>query len=203
MKKWKKIGIVGGSYNPIHSAHLIIAENFKEQLNLDLVLLIPSNISPNKAALQNQYIDSIHRLNMVKLACRSNKYFRVDDIEIQRSGISYTIDTIKYLRGKYLNAELYLLVGEDQAEKFNQWMKWEEILKLTQLCIACRDLDSNNKVLVNEIFEAVNYKPIWIKSPLIDISSTNIRNRLKKGETIRYQVPNSVFNYIDKNCLYK
>lgn len=207
MRKPKKIGIVGGSYNPIHNAHLIIAEHFREQMDLDLVLLIPSNISPNKVAQINKYIDSTHRLNMVVLACRNNKYFRVDDVEIQRNGISYTIDTLKYLKSKYLNAELFLLIGEDQAINFNKWNRWQEILKYSQLCIAGRnqnlELSETTQETINNIFDEINYKPIWITSPLMDISSSNIRNRISKGQSIKYQVPNSVLSYIEKNNLYK
>ena len=128
-------------------------------------------------------------------------------MEIQRNGISYTIDTLKYLKSKYLNAELFLLIGEDQAINFNKWNRWQEILKYSQLCIAGRnqnlELSETTQETINNIFDEIKYKPIWITSPLMDISSSNIRNRISKGQSIKYQVPNSVLSYIEKNNLYK
>lgn len=205
MKKQKKIGVVGGSFNPIHNAHLVIAEQFREQLQLDLVLFIPSNISPNKIDTQHEYIDAMHRLNMLNLACRNNKQFIVDEVEILRSGISFTIDTLRYLRDKYINADLFLLIGEDQAKVFNHWNKWQDIIKLSQLCIAGRELNenTNTRMQIERMFNNTQYNPIWIHSPLLEISSSSIRKSINEGKSIRYQIPTSVFNYIKKNELYK
>ena len=102
---------------------------------------------------------------------------------------------------------LFLLIGEDQARNLYKWNRWQEILKYSLLCIAGRnqnlELSETTQETINNIFDEIKYKPIWITSPLMDISSSNIRNSISKGQSIKYQVPNSVLSYIEKNNLYK
>ncbi len=204
MRKIKRIGIIGGSYNPIHNGHLIIAERFREQLDLDLILFIPANISPFKVNNTSDNIEAQHRLNMVRLACRSNKNFKVEEYELKYNRVSYTINTIKHLKNKYLNSELYLLIGEDQAIQFNKWNKWQEIIQLCKVCVAGRDLKGEMKSQIDSIFACENnYKVIWVDSPLIEISSSDIRLRTKARKSITYLLPSSVRNYIEKNELYR
>lgn len=198
----KKIGIIGGSFNPIHNGHLIIAEWFRDFLKLDKVIFIPAYHSPFKVD-NTQTIDSVHRVNMVQLAISSNKSFLLDDYEIAKKTISYSYDTLKYLKNKYINSELYLLIGEDQAMRFNQWYNWREILRITRLCIARREFDPEQLRLIKDFYEAVNYAPIFIDSPKIEISSTEIRRRISIGKSIKYLVNDNVFNYIIDNDLYK
>ncbi len=204
MKRRKKIGIIGGSFNPVHNGHLIIAEWFKQELELDLVIFIPAYFSPFKVNENIQdSVDSLDRYNMLKLATEDNRSFIVDDFEIIKKTISYSIDTIKYIKSKYLNSEFYLLIGEDQAIRFNQWNKWREIISFCQLCIARREFDTKQINQINNFFDAVDYTPVWISSPKIEISSTEIRYRVKSNKSIRYLTSDKVVNYISANELYK
>jgi nicotinate-nucleotide adenylyltransferase len=202
--KRKKIGIIGGSFNPVHNGHLVIAEWFKQEIGLDLVIFIPAYVSPFKVdeRLSNSVTD-IDRYNMLKLAIEDNKSFICDDFEINRKVISYSIETVKHLKRKYINSDLFLLIGEDQAVRFNQWFKWLEILGICRLCIACREFDSQQIQLINQLFSAVNYSPQWISSPKIEISSTDIRQRVKSQKSIKYLTADKVVNYIYSNELYK
>ena len=204
MKKRKKVGIIGGSFNPIHYGHLIIAEWFKQELGLDLVIFIPAFVSPFKVEDEiASSANSIDRYSMLKLAIEDNSNFICDDYEVNRKIVSYSIDTIKYLKNKYLNSDLFLLIGEDQAIRFNQWNKWREIISICQLCIAGREFNGKQIGLINELFDVVNYSATWISSPKIEISSTDIRNRVKSNKSIRYLTTNKVIQYIQSNELYK
>ena len=201
MKIRKKIGIIGGSFNPIHQGHLIIAEWFRQELMLDLIIFIPTFISPFKLE-DSEVIDPMDRLAMLKLAIESNSKFIYDDFEINKKAVSYTIDTLKYLKSKYLNSDLFYLIGEDQAQKFNKWNKWEDILSIVQLCIARRDFNDEQIKSINEVFKSIKYTPVWISSPKIEISSTEIRNRVKKGKSIKYLTDDKVVDYIISNNVY-
>ncbi len=201
-KKDKKIGIIGGSFNPIHTGHLIIADWFKDALNLDKVIFIPAYISPFKTD-ESRVIDPAHRLNMVQLAISTNKSFICEDYEVNKKTVSYSYDTLTYLKNKYINSEMHLLIGEDQAFRFNQWFNWREILRFVRLCIAGREFDAEQFRLIKDFFDAVNYSPIYIDSPKIEISSTEIRKRRTNNKSIKYLVTDNVYNYIIDNDLYK
>jgi nicotinate-nucleotide adenylyltransferase len=117
-----RIGILGGTFNPPHLGHLILAEEVREKLNLDKIFFIPTNIPPHKST---ESVSSWHRFNMVKLAIKSNPYFEVLDLEIKRGGVSFTIDTIKELKSKFPRDEFYLIVGSDLASTFSTWKDFD------------------------------------------------------------------------------
>lgn len=205
MEEIKKIGLIGGSFNPIHIAHLIIADRFVEQLQLDRAFFIPAYRSPFKLEEDPHEIATAkQRLEMLQLAIADHPRFRIDPYEIEKGGISYTADTVQYFRKRYPSAELFLLVGSDQAAAFTRWFRWEEILQTVQLCIARRPF-----VVPADIERALTYtltvdhkQPIWVDAPLLGISSTMIRQRVQKGQSIRYLVPKAVEQYILDNRLY-
>lgn len=198
-----KIGIFGGTFNPVHNAHLTIAERFVDQCNLDFCLFVPAFISPFKTD-----DDSINlatpeqRIEMLQLAIADNPKFDIDDFEIQQNGISYSEYTIDYLIKKYSNPELFLLIGTDQAQDFQLWKNWQQILEKTQLCIAHRPNYKSNKELKDKL-TINNKKPFWIEAPLMEISASDIRMRISEGKEVEKLISNGVINYIKDNGLYK
>lgn len=207
-----RIGIMGGSFNPIHIAHLIIAERFVEEMQLKKCYFIPSFVSPFKSnELADYSISAEHRLKMVKLAVANNNKFEVDSFEISRTGISYTIDTVKYYCNRFPNATLFLFIGEDQLSEFPKWRNWQEILKLCNLCVARRP---DNKTIDNSEKEEDSKKisekliinsrePMWVDVPQLELSATDIRRRVFLDMSIKYLVPFEVEKYISKFKLYK
>ncbi len=203
MIKRKRIGIAGGSYNPIHLGHLIIIERFREQLSLDLVKIIPANISPSKINNSDIYISDNDRKSIIELAIIDNPFVEMDTFEIDSDGVSYTIDTLEFLKNKYKETDFFLLIGEDQAINFDKWKRWEEIAQITQICVAPRNTKSFDKNKIDDIFSEIEKHPIILNSPLIEISSTEIRNRIKKDMDFRYLVPKEVEKYIIEHHLFK
>lgn len=201
----KKIGISGGTFNPIHIGHLIIAEHFAEEMQLDKCFFVPAWLSPYKIKDDEaQVIDPDHRAEMVKLAIQNNKKFDIDLFEISKKGLSYTYNTVIHFEEKYPGAEIYLLIGTDQAIDFRGWKNWEKIISKVRLSIASRpDFISNDqKDEISELLSVGDISPIWLQSPLLEISSTNIRDRARNGMSVKYLVPFSVEKYILDNQLY-
>ncbi len=200
------IGIIGGSYNPPHIAHLIIADRFAEQMQLDYVYFVPAYRSPFKIA--DDAADSStaqQRLDMLNLATESNRRFGVDTFEVEREEVSYTVDTVSYFHNKFGDkARLHLLVGGDQAAAFTKWRDWQEILRRVQLCIARRPYtispDVERAIAFHLSIESRS--PVWIEAPILAVSSTEIRERVAAGQSISYLVPESVEQYIYHNGLY-
>jgi len=186
----KKIGILGGTFNPVHIGHLVIAEGVLRGLGLDKVFFIPTNISPHK---ENGMVSPEHRLQMIKLALAGNESFEVLDIEIKRGGVSYTIDTVQELKKRYPDDELYLIVGSDLANSFSSWKDSGELQKMAKVVVAKRD---NHPLKEKDSF-------IIVKIVQVDISSSALRDMLKKGRSIKGLVKDGVVSYIEKHNLYK
>jgi nicotinate-nucleotide adenylyltransferase len=202
-----KIGIIGGSYNPPHIAHLIIADRFAEQMDLDYVYFVPAYRSPFKIADDSADASTTQqRLDMLNLATESNRRFGVDTFEIEREGVSYTIDTVKFFQEKFgEKAYLYLLVGGDQAAAFTKWKDWQEIIQRVQLCIARRPytISSDVERAIAFHLSTESRSPVWIEAPILAVSSTEVRERVATGKSIHYLVPESVEQYIYHNGLYR
>ncbi|WP_414713603.1 nicotinate-nucleotide adenylyltransferase [Schnuerera sp.] len=199
----KKVGIMGGTFDPIHNGHLILAEYSRMILNLDKIFFIPTGKPPHKDGMN--ITSDIHRYNMTLLAINSNPYYYLSSIEIEREGITYTIDTIKYLKSRYKDTDFYFILGSDSLYQIHKWKDHKELLSLCNFIVAKRE-DLDYKTLEYKVKELNNnYESnIYIlESPLIDISSSEIRNRINKQLSIKYMVPNSVEIYIEKNKLYK
>lgn len=190
----KAIGFFGGSFDPIHLGHLITTRSVYEQRNLEKVIFVPNNISPLKTDLTPT--SAYHRMNMLKLAIESFPYFEYFDYELNKSGVSYTYDTLLELKKSYPRIEL--IIGYDNLLVFDKWHLPEKILELATLIVMKRstDVDATTK---NKFFESA----IIINTTTIEISSTEIRKRVKDGLSIEYLVPKSVKEYISKNGLYK
>jgi len=189
-----KIGMFGGTFDPIHYGHLFIAEWIRESLDLEKIIFIPAAFPPHK--LNIKITDKIHRWNMLKLAVEDNPLFDVSDIEIKNNKISYTVDTLK----KFATSgdEIYFIIGEDNLKELHTWKDTDKILSLSKIVIANREKDSEqNKNHIN------NSKIIYANSPDISISSTHVRERTARGKSIKYFVHPAVKEYILKEGLYK
>ena len=198
-----KIGIFGGTFDPVHIGHLIIAERFCEIMCLDKCLFVPTYLSPFKTE-QNPIIPIEIRLKLLELAIRTNPLFEIEDYEIKSQQISYTIDTINFLQAKYPADELYLLIGADQAKDFHLWKDFKEIMSILHLCVAKRGIDYELNVYPFELYLNNNSKQIYkLNTPIIEISSTEIRERIKEGKTVEYLLSANVYNFIKDNNIYK
>jgi len=187
-----KIGILGGTFNPIHIGHLILAEEAREKLGFEKIVFVPTNIAPHKDSLG--IVSAQDRYQMVKLAIRSNKYFSVSDAEINREGRSYTIDTLKELKSAYLNDELYFIIGSDLLKYLDDWKDLKEIIKMVSFIAATRP-----GYPLEKIPSYISTVPIRA----VDISGFEIRKAIKENKSFRYLVPEAVFDYISKKGLYK
>ena len=192
-----KIGIFGGTFDPLHTGHLIVAEAVREAFSLDKIIFIPARLQPFKTRFTPQLPE--HRLEMVRLGIAGNPYFETSDIEIQRDEVSYTINTIVELR-KILpknKVDLFFLLGSDNARNFHRWKEPEKLVKLCEF-IAFGRPDSQFDIKANDLTSDFHF----FNAPLIEISATNIRDRIRKGKSVRYMVPAAVEDYIRKHQLY-
>lgn len=199
----KKVGILGGTFDPIHLGHLIIGENAYDECELENVLVMPSGQPPHK---ENSTIsDEKHRSTMVKLAIAGNKHFEYSDFELNRKGNIYTADTLELLTSKYPDIHFFFILGEDSLLDIEKWYEPAKIMGLCSIVVTHRN-DGDDTILNKQIeYLKCKYNADIIKLdvPLIDISSTNIRERVSQGKTIKYFVNSEVESYIYKNNLYK
>ncbi|UCB56551.1 MAG: nicotinate-nucleotide adenylyltransferase [Candidatus Omnitrophota bacterium] len=194
MSKSRKIGILGGTFNPIHMGHLVLAEQAREHLRLDKVIFIPTNISPHKRR-QKRLELAKKRYYMVAQALKSNPYFEACSLELARGGISYSLQTVRELKSIFPEANLYFIVGSDFLKEFSRWKDVDKLSKICKFAIAERPGFPFKKPLAK-------MQAIRIPTVSLDISSSDIRRRLKRGESIRYLVPERVRKYILKKRLY-
>jgi nicotinate-nucleotide adenylyltransferase len=183
-----RIGIYGGTFNPVHHGHLILARQALEEFKLDRLVFVPAAESPFK--IQNHSAPAGDRLAMLRLAIAGEDRFSVDPLEIERGGISYSIDTVKMFRNRDPGAELFFLVGEDNADRLTEWHRFDELKKLVCFVVLSRSED----------FQSPEYPVVQRR---IEISSTEIRNRVANQESITYLVPESVKHYIEQHQLYQ
>jgi nicotinate-nucleotide adenylyltransferase len=196
-----RLGIMGGTFDPIHIGHLILGEQAWEALDLDKVLFITAGQPPHKPEAVEA--EAVHRYNMVRLSVQDNEHFECSRIELDRPGPSYTIDTVRQILGLYgEDTRVYLLVGADEAREFMTWRDPYGIKELSTIVVANRPGYPVSDVLTalpSDFASAV--KPL--EMPGVDISSTDIRARVKLGCSIKYLVPSVVESYIIDNGLYR
>jgi len=196
-----KIGIMGGTFDPIHYAHLATAEFIRDNYKLDKILFIPAGAPPHK---KQNITDKYDRYNMVLLSTVNNDDFIVSDIEIKRDEKTYTIDTLRYLKQKYKNTEIYFITGADAICDIETWKDVEGNFKLANFIAATRPgislLIANEKIKELKDKYSANIETVYV--PSLDISSTYIREQLYKNKTVRYLVPDLVQEYIQYKQLY-
>jgi nicotinate-nucleotide adenylyltransferase len=200
-----RVGVFGGSFDPVHTGHLIMAEYVAERLGLDELLFLPAFRPAHKRRRGLAPFD--HRASMLTLATKGNPRFRVSTLEGDRGGVSFTVDTLETVararRGGKGRTSLYFLLGEDSLAEFHTWRDPERIARLARLVVLPRPLDR-----ARADSRAPASKGSWrrrvlrVRPPSIEISSTDIRRRLRSGKSVRYWVPDPVLSYITRHGLY-
>lgn len=188
-----KIGIFGGTFNPVHKAHVAIAEEFIKKLDLDMLYVIPNNISPLKSEIG---VSGRDRLEMLNIAFSGNDKVKLSDIELKRTGASYTRDTVAELLDIHKNCEFYLLTGDDWIDSFHKWKDFRYILDNVNLVVATRsgkDITESAKRLEN----LSGKKILRLNNEKVEISSTEFRTHQNKDN-----LPNGVYEYIKNRGLY-
>lgn len=194
----RKIGLFGGTFDPIHTGHLIVAEIIRDALDLEKVFFIPVKRHPFK---DNDFIaHDDHRYRMIQLAISDNKHLAVSDIELKSDGISYTVETIEKIRNEYPEErwDIYFLMGMDNLNQLHRWREPETLVKMCKVVVFSRPGFEPRKE-AQKFLDSVQIIP----TPLLEISSTQIRNRIKQAQTVRYLVPPRVESYIRTHKLYK
>lgn len=198
-----RVGILGGTFDPVHLGHLIIAEEARVRLHLDQVMFTPAGLPWLKE--DQPVTPAKHRLRMVELAVASNPFFKVQASEIDRSGPTYTVDTLEELQGSLgKDTGLYFIVGMDALEQFHRWKEPERLLELCNLVVVSRP--GHQGVDINEMvgqYPQAGERLVLLTVPRIEISSTEIRRRVGEGISIRYLVPEAVEQYILEHGLYR
>jgi nicotinate-nucleotide adenylyltransferase len=200
-----RVGIFGGTFDPVHLGHLILAEQAREQAGLDAVWFIPAPRPPHKDEAGLTRFEQ--RVEMLELALAGNPAFRVDELEKERTGPSYTVDTLAELHRRYPDDEFFLLVGSDTIRDLKDWYQPRRVLELAGLVVMARpghvipkDAELRTRV---ELPEAVPLRLVVAESPQIDISSRDLRRRAAAGRSIRYFLPRAVEIYILDKHLYR
>jgi nicotinate-nucleotide adenylyltransferase len=191
-----RIGVFGGTFDPPHVGHLLLAADASEALRLDLLIFVPAGAQPFKVDTP-PWASGPERLEMLRLAVSGDSKYAVDDAEINREGLSYTVDTLEYLAERHVGAELFFLVGQDALAGFKQWRKPERILELSTLAVMVRspapDLGDWRGT----------ERLVLLSTRRVDVSSTEIRQRLREKKSIRGFVPESVERFIEARGLYR
>jgi len=212
-----RIGILGGTFNPIHLAHLRIAEEVREACSLDQVLFIPAALPPHKSVAED--VPFTHRLAMTELAVAGNSRFRVSDLEMHRSGKSYSVHTLEILRRENPANDYFFIVGMDSFRDIASWKEYRRLFELAHIVVAARPGSPGGNprdllpVAIRDDFcyddaaltlqHRGGTSVIFLEETRLDISSTRIRRLVAEGRSIRYLVPDAVEDYIIRHGLYR
>ena len=199
--KRKRIGILGGTFNPIHVGHLLIAQDALEQGELDCVRFIPTALPPHKHA--DHLATAAQRLAMVRLAIRGDDRFALDDLEIKRGGKSYSVDTLTELRRREPEAQFYFIIGGDSLAELHTW---KNVARLVELCSFIVVTRPGFKSVANMKLGAAVRRKLrlqFVAGHLCEVASRDIRSRVARGQSVRYLVPENVFRYIQLRKLYR
>ncbi|MDD3294357.1 MAG: nicotinate-nucleotide adenylyltransferase [Geobacteraceae bacterium] len=210
-----RIGLFGGTFNPVHLAHLRIAEEIREKFSLSRVIFMPAATPPHKPLADDLAFEE--RLKMVSMAIEGNPFFSVSDLEGRREGKSYSIDTLRVLRQHYPGDELYFIMGSDSFAEFRTWKEYKAIFACCNIVVITRPgaqlslmnalpgdatLEFSSRDDGNALFHRSGHAVYSLEGSLLDISSTGIRERIREGRSIRYLVPDTVHRYIIRQRFY-
>ncbi len=198
-----KVGVLGGTFDPIHIGHLIIAEEARLRLGLEKVIFMPAGqprLRPSDA-----HASAEDRLRMVELATADNLFFEACSLEVDRAGTTYTVDTLEELQDTFRDGvSLFFIVGEDILEKFHLWKEPERILRLCTLAVVTRKGTASPETRSwASVFNGADDAVVRLDSPVIEVSGTDIRERIRRKEPLRYLVPGPVAHYIFEHSLYE
>ncbi|MFA6807907.1 MAG: nicotinate-nucleotide adenylyltransferase [Eubacteriales bacterium] len=203
IQKSKRLGIMGGTFDPIHYGHMVAAEMARTAFNLDYVLFIPTGTPPHK--VDHQVTEACYRYKMVDLSIRDNAFFKLSSLEIDRDGPSYTIDTLKILQNKFPKQEIFFITGTDALKELVSWREPENIIRFAKVIGASRPGYDASEFLekIFKEYPVTKERISELEVPALAISSTDIRRRVRTGKSIRYLLPEEVRLYIEKNNLYR
>lgn len=193
-QKLKRIGIFGGSFDPPHIGHLVIAEMARRTLDLDVAYFVPAYKPPHKEGSHPS--TARERLAMTRLSVHGNAKLRVSDLELRRKGISYTVDTVRAFRKRFPTSQLFLIIGSDSLRQFHSWKSPGAILAEASLIVYRRPRSGRTNTRLRST------KVSYIRGPLMEISSSDIRKRIQQGKSIRYLVRDNVLRFIKTKMLY-
>jgi nicotinate-nucleotide adenylyltransferase len=202
----KRLGVLGGSFDPVHMAHLLMAETVREALSLDRVLFVPVGVQPLKQG--RPVTPAEHRVKMLELALKDNPYFGISRVDVDREGPSYTVDTVRQLREEWSGEggealQMWFIVGADSLASFPRWRDPAGILSRTRLAVVRRPGTSVDMAVLEQRLPGIAASVDWVDALLVDISATDIRQRVAAGHSIRYRVPDAVREYIEAHDLYR
>lgn len=198
-----RLGIYGGTFDPPHLGHLILAETAADSLKLDRVLFVPAGIPPHKAASAVR-ADAAHRVAMVERAIVGNDHFALSRVDVDRPGPHYSVDMLRVLRADYPQAAFVFLIGADSLRDLPTWSRPAELLTLTTLGIMRRPgIDPPDLAGLERVLPGISERVAWVDAPLIDIAASDIAQRLANGHSVRYQLPDAVLAYIQQHGLYR
>jgi nicotinate-nucleotide adenylyltransferase len=201
MSARQTIGIFGGTFDPLHIGHLILAETACDALSLSQVLFVPAAHPPHK---QDAPITSVgHRVAMVEAAIADNPRFTLSDIDIKRDGPHYTADTLQLFAEKYPDADLFFLLGGDSLHDFPTWYEPQLIIRYAKLAVMSRPGAVIDMSALEARLQGISQRVVIVEAPIIGISATLLRQRLKTNQSIRYLVPDAVEQYITQHQLYR
>lgn len=186
----RKVGILGGTFNPPHTGHLVIANEVLNAYELDKIWFMPNQVPPHKSVASP--VSNEDRLAMLELAIMDNPNFSVETVELDRSGPSYTYETMKILKDMYKDIDFYFIIGGDMVEYLPKWREIDQLLEMVKFIGVSRPYYEDHS----------EYDILYAKTPQMDISSSMIRERVKAGESIRYLLPEPVRAYIEEHGLY-
>ncbi|MFJ7727016.1 nicotinate-nucleotide adenylyltransferase [Neobacillus sp. NPDC097160] len=186
----KKVGILGGTFDPPHYGHLLIANEVHSALQLDEIWFMPNHEPPHKKKPES--VKDEDRLKMLTLAIAGNPVFAIQPIELERGGPSYTVDTMRMLNTEYSDHQFFFIIGADMIEYLPKWHKVDELVNLVQFVGV--DRPSYNR--------QTDYPVLYVDVPAMDVSSSMIRDRMKSGKTVQYLLPDQVIEYIEEKHLY-
>lgn len=198
-----KTGVFGGTFNPVHKGHIMLAEYCMDSVGLDRIIMIPTAVPPHK--ISNNLASENDRLNMCKLACRGKENFFVSDIEIKRQGKSYTYETLTQLKEIYPNDHLYTIMGADMFLTLNRWKNPEIIFEKSSIITIPRDEENKHELenFYNKVLKAMGASSVILPNPVMSVSSTFIRENLDNFNLISDMLDKGVYDYIIKNNLYR
>ena len=195
------LGILGGTFDPPHYGHLVLAETARVQLGLDRVLFVVAGRPPHKPS--RPITPDTHRVAMVEVAIADNPAFTVSRVDMDRPGPHYTVETLSLLRREYPEAELFFLIGGDSLAQFLTWRDPAGILRQARLAVMPRPGYEPDLAALEQVVPDAHERLAWLDAPYLDVSASDLRRRVREGLPIRYLVPPPVEAYVRERCLYR
>jgi nicotinate-nucleotide adenylyltransferase len=196
-----RLGVIGGTFDPPHYGHLVLAENAAVQLELDRVLFVPAGQPPHKP--DRPITEARHRVAMVEVVVADNAAFRFSRVDVERSGPHYTVDMLGILQGRYPSATFFFLIGGDSLAEFVNWRDPAGILEQAQLVVMRRPGWRADLTSLREVLPGIEERLTWLDAPHLEISGTDLRRRVAQGLPIRYLVPPPIERYVREHRLYR